>query len=336
MANIPSNKRPIHIQQPVINYRAVANTPEPEQEFAVKVEHLTKVYGEIRAADDLSFSIRKGEIFGFVGPNGAGKTTTVECISGLRKPDSGTITILGMKQAENRQFLHEAVGVQIQESKLPPNLKVGEAMELFASFYRNPVDWKKLLEALELTGKAKTRFKRLSGGQKQRLSIALALVGNPSIAILDELTTGLDPEARRETWGLIERIRDNGVTVVLVTHFMDEAERLCDRVAVVVNGRIVILDSPQSIAEKYGGGTHVRFLPSIQVEDSAILSLEGVTSIERQGRRIAVTGTSNLPSQIIHELDRKGAKALELQTRSGDLEDAFVNIVRNAGTMHSG
>jgi ABC-type multidrug transport system ATPase subunit len=205
---------------------------------AVTVENLVKRYGSLLAVDDVSFSIREGEIFGIIGPNGAGKTTTVECISGLRVPDSGSISIYGLSPQRDRDRIREFVGVQLQESALPPRLKVGEALELFASFYSSPLDPQEVLESLGINHIERVAFKKLSGGQKQRVSIALALVGNPKIAILDELTTGLDPEARRETWALIERMRGRGVTVILVTHFMDEAETLCDRVALINQGRL--------------------------------------------------------------------------------------------------
>jgi len=194
----------------------------------VTVEHLVKKYGRRVAVNDVSFSIREGEIFGLIGPNGAGKTTTVECISGLRAPNSGSISVYGLSPQKDRNKMREFVGVQLQESALPPRLRVGEAVKLFASFYSNAQDPNELLESLRIKEVEYSAFKKLSGGQKQRLSIALALVGNPKLAILDELTTGLDPEARHETWSLIERLRDRGVTVILVTHFMDEAERLCD------------------------------------------------------------------------------------------------------------
>ena len=205
----------------------------------ITVSHLCKRYGAVAAVDDVTLSINEGEIFGIIGPNGAGKTTMVECISGLRVPDSGSVTIYDLNPKEDRDKLRKFIGVQLQESSLPPRIKVLEAVNLFASFYSNPLDSQELLETLGLTKKRNTTFKKLSGGQKQRLSIALALIGNPKIAILDELTTGLDPDARRETWELIERIRDRGVTVILVTHYMDEAERLCDRVALINHGKLI-------------------------------------------------------------------------------------------------
>jgi ABC-2 type transport system ATP-binding protein len=214
----------------------------------IEVEHLHKRYGGHVAVQDISLHVRRGEIFGIVGPNGAGKTTTAECIVGLRAPDGGRVRVLGADPIRERDVLRERVGVQLQESELPARMQVGEALELYRSFYANPVDCEPLLDALGLAGKWRERYSRLSGGQKQRLSIALALIGGPQLAVLDELTTGLDPRARREVWALIRAQRERGVTILLVTHFMDEAERLCDRVAVVDCGRIVALDSPAALA----------------------------------------------------------------------------------------
>lgn len=269
------------------------------RQYAITVQHLYKEYDDVVAVDDVSFSVEQGEIFGIIGPNGAGKTTTVECISGLRNPDRGSITVLGLNREKNDRELREYVGVQIQESSLPPNIKISEALELFASFYRNPAEWNELLTLLGIAEKRNAKFKQLSGGQKQRFSIALALVGNPRIAILDELTTGLDPQARRETWHLIERIRDRGVTVILVTHYMDEAERLFDRLALIVRGRIITLDKPAVIAARYGGGTQMRFLPSHPIPDEMLTSLPGVTSIEHQGPHICLTGNQDLLTLVI-------------------------------------
>jgi ABC-2 type transport system ATP-binding protein len=219
----------------------------------IEVTDLHKNYGNRVAVDGVSFVVERGEIFGILGTNGAGKTTTVECLQGLRRADGGTISVLGLDPATDRAELTRRVGVQLQESRLPDKLKVREALELFASFYPEHADIDGLLATLGLTEHAGKAFGRLSGGQKQRVSIALALVGNPEIAILDELTTGLDPHARRDTWSLIERVRDRGVTVLLVTHFMDEAERLCDRVAIFDAGRVVATGTPdelRTIADK--------------------------------------------------------------------------------------
>jgi ABC-2 type transport system ATP-binding protein len=221
----------------------------------VEVKNLHKRYPDKIAVDDVSFHVERGEIFGIAGTNGAGKTTTVECLQGLRRPDSGSISVLGLDPQTDRAALRERLGAQLQESELPEKLKVNEALELYASFYRNPADPAKLMDQLGLTDKRDSYFKNLSGGQKQRLSIALALIGNPEIAVLDELTTGLDPHARRDTWKLIEGIRDSGVTVILVTHFMDEAQRLCDRIAVLDAGRVLALDTPAGLLSTAGEST---------------------------------------------------------------------------------
>jgi ABC-2 type transport system ATP-binding protein len=204
------------------------------------------------AVDDVSFSVEHGEIFGILGRNGAGKTTTVECLVGLRTPDRGRIRVLGRDPRRDRAEVTRRVGVQLQDGQLPERLRVGEAMRLYASFYPDPADPAQLLGQLGLKGKEKVPYAKLSGGQKQRLSIALALVGRPRIAVLDELTTGLDPHARRDTWNLIREVRDQGVTIVLVTHFMPEAERLCDRIAVIDAGRVLTVGSPADLIERTG------------------------------------------------------------------------------------
>jgi ABC-2 type transport system ATP-binding protein len=218
----------------------------------IEVSKLHKAYGKRVAVDEVSFTVDEGEIFGIVGPNGAGKTTTVEAIAGLRKPSGGQIRVAGHDPQRSPGPVRELLGVQLQESQLPDRLRVGEVLELFASFYKNPADPGALMDMLGLAGHRKQPYKKLSGGQKQRLSIGLALVGNPRIAVFDELTTGLDPNARRATWRLIESVRDRGVTVLLVTHFMEEAERLADRVAVIDSGRVIALDTPKGIVAAAG------------------------------------------------------------------------------------
>ncbi|KDN17730.1 ABC transporter ATP-binding protein [Amycolatopsis rifamycinica] len=221
----------------------------------IEVTDLRKRYGTRVAVDGVSFSVERGEIFGILGTNGAGKTTTVECLQGLRQADSGTISVLGLNPATEHAALTRRVGVQLQESQLPAKLRVREALELFASFYSEPADIDILLDQLDLRDHARSSFGKLSGGQKQRVSIALALVGRPELAILDELTTGLDPHARRETWRLVEGVRATGVTVLLVTHFMDEAERLCDRVAIFDAGRVVATGTPTELRAAAGEST---------------------------------------------------------------------------------
>jgi ABC-2 type transport system ATP-binding protein len=303
---------------------------------AVIVQHLVKRYGHLVAVDDVSLSIHEGEIFGIIGPNGAGKTTTVECISGLRAPDSGSISLYGLSPQKDRNAIREFVGVQLQESALPPRLTVGEAVRLFASFYSNPLDPDQLLESLGIKQIANSSFKSLSGGQKQRLSIALALVGSPRLAILDELTTGLDPEARRETWGLIERMRDRGVTVILVTHFMDEAEKLCDRLALINHGIVIALDTPEAIAAK-AGGSRVRFVPSQPVDEQTLRAIPGVNEVERKERYVTVTGTGDLAGSLINALAAIGVRVSEVDARSGNLEDAFIKLTRDdASTVGKG
>jgi ABC-2 type transport system ATP-binding protein len=221
----------------------------------IEVENLHKSYGSTVAVADVSFSVAPGEVFGILGRNGAGKTTTVECLVGLRTPDRGRIRVLGRDPQRDHAELTRRVGVQLQDNHLPERLRVGEAMRLYQSFYPDPADSRELLAQLGLAGKEKTAYGKLSGGQKQRLAIALALVGRPRIAVLDELTTGLDPHARRDTWDLIAEVRENGVTIVLVTHFMPEAERLCDRIAVIDAGRVLTIGTPGELIERAGQPT---------------------------------------------------------------------------------
>jgi ABC-2 type transport system ATP-binding protein len=221
----------------------------------IEVTNLRKQYGNRVAVDGVSFTVERGEIFGILGTNGAGKTTTVECLQGLRRADGGELSVLGLNPATDRAALTRRVGVQLQESRLPAKLRVREALELFAAFYPDPADVDVLLDRLDLREHARRPFGKLSGGQKQRVSIALALVGNPELAILDELTTGLDPHARRDTWKLVEAVRDAGVTVLLVTHFMDEAERLCDRVAIFDAGRVVATGTPTELRQSANATT---------------------------------------------------------------------------------
>ena len=299
------------------------------------MEHLRKQYGKTVAVGDVSFSIHEGEIFGIIGPNGAGKTTTVECVSGLRVPDSGSISVYGLSPQKDRDRIREFVGVQLQETALPPRLKVGEAVNLFASFYPDPLNPSELLDSLGIRQIEDSIFRKLSGGQKQRLSIALALVGRPKIAILDELTSGLDPEARRETWDLIEGIRRRGTTVILVTHFMDEAERLCDRLALINHGTIAVLDTPEAIAAT-AGGTRVRFVPSRPVDDSTLLAIPGVTQVERKERYVTVIGSGDLALSVMSSLAKVGVSVTELEARKGSLDDAFVELTKNGQTEASG
>lgn len=219
---------------------------------AIRVDALRKTFDRVVAVDEVSFTVSAGEVFGILGPNGAGKTTTVECIAGTLAPDRGRVTVLGVDPARRRRVVRERVGYQLQSTALPAPLRVGEALELFAAFYRSPADPAELLELVGLSAERQRPFGKLSGGQRQRLSIALALVGGPELAVFDELTTGLDPQGRRDIWRLIGRIRDRGITVVLVTHFLEEAERLCDRIAVIDRGKTRFVGTPPELLAATG------------------------------------------------------------------------------------
>jgi ABC-2 type transport system ATP-binding protein len=298
----------------------------------IEVQNLHKAYADTVAVDDVSFAVQEGEIFGILGPNGAGKTTTVECIEGLRRPDGGRISVLGLDPQRDRAELTQRLGVQLQDSQLPGRLRVAEALDLYSSFYRTPADWRGLMDVLGLGDKRTTRFGKLSGGQKQRLSIALALLGSPQVAVLDELTTGLDPQARRDTWDLIEGVRDRGVTIVLVSHFMEEAERLCDRVALIDKGRVVVVDTPAALAEKVDAEQRIQFHPSVPFDDSLLAGLPEVTSIIHRGDVVVVTGSGNALNAVISVLARNQIVAEQLRVEQAHLEDAFLALTgRHAG-----
>jgi ABC-2 type transport system ATP-binding protein len=294
----------------------------------IEVRNLHKTYGDTVAVDDISFTVQEGEIFGILGPNGAGKTTTVECVEGLRTANRGEISVLGLDPRRDRAELTQQLGVQLQDSQLPDRLKVAEALDLYSSFYRAPADWRTLMDVLGLADKAGTRFKMLSGGQKQRLSIALALVGNPRVAVLDELTTGLDPQARRDTWELIEGVRDRGVTIVLVSHFMEEAERLCDRVAVIDSGLVVAIDTPAALAERVETEQRIQFRPSVPLDDALLKSLPEVTSVVHRGDVVVVTGNSNAINAVMSVLARNQIVAQRLRVDQANLEDAFLALTK--------
>jgi ABC-2 type transport system ATP-binding protein len=294
----------------------------------VAVEHLKVRYGNTVAVDDVSFSIGQGEIFGILGPNGAGKTTTVECIGGLRKPDSGSISVLGLDFRADAAELRERVGIQLQSSELPDKLYVREALELFASFYANPREPDELLALLRLEDKADTRYVKLSGGQKQRLSIALALIGRPELAILDELTTGLDPQSRRETWKLIEGIREEGLTVILVTHFMEEAEYLCDRVALLHHGRIRTIDTPANLGA--GLGQRISFRSTQALDLGALRELPEVRAVSEQGGRTVIEGNGDVVAAVIALLVRQQVVPEQTRVEQSTLDDAFVALTAEA------
>jgi len=291
----------------------------------VSVSDLKKSYGVTTAVDGLSFAVEKGEIFGLIGPNGSGKTSTVECIQGLRERDSGEIRVLGLDPARERAELGPRIGCQLQEAALPDRIKVWEALDLFAAFAPKAADWHELLEQWGLAGKRNASFASLSGGQRQRLFVALALVNRPEVVFLDEMTTGLDPAARREAWRLIETIRERGTTVVLVTHFMDEAETLCDRVGVIAAGRLVALDTPSALARAHGGGVRVLFSHPGDAFDW-LERVEGVASVRRHGSKFELEGTGALLVHVAVALAERGIYPIDLRTEQPSLEDAFLSL----------
>ncbi|MEU0578182.1 ABC transporter ATP-binding protein [Streptomyces griseoincarnatus] len=295
----------------------------------IDVTDLRKAYGGRPAVDGVSFSVEEGEIFGILGPNGAGKTTTVECVEGLRVPDSGRVRVAGLDPVADHDEVTRVLGAQLQQSELQPKLTVREALELYASFHRRPADWRPLAERLGLTEKLTTRFAKLSGGQKQRLFIALALIGNPRIVVLDELTTGLDPRARRDTWELIEDIRAGGVTVLLVTHFMEEAQRLCDRIAVIDKGRVAALDTPAGLVRRSAGATVISFTPSAPLDDADLNALPGLASVARKDGRITLSGTDDTVDAVLTLLARSRVTAHQLRVTDATLDDAFLDLTES-------
>ncbi|MEU5994805.1 ABC transporter ATP-binding protein [Spirillospora sp. NPDC047418] len=295
----------------------------------IEVNGLRKVYGGRPAVDGVTFAVEEGEIFGILGSNGAGKTTTVECLEGLRRPDGGAVRVAGLDPRTDRAELTGILGVQLQESELQEKLTVREALELYSAFYPNPADWRELAERLGITGKLTTRFGKLSGGQKQRLFIALALIGRPRIVVLDELTTGLDPRARRDTWTLIEEVRASGVTVVLVTHFMEEAQRLCDRIAVFKQGRVAALDTPTGLILRSAGGTVLSFTPSRPLGEDDLADLPGAATIERRDGRLTVHGTDATVNAVISLLARRQITAERLRVTDATLDDAFLELTED-------
>jgi ABC-2 type transport system ATP-binding protein len=294
---------------------------------AIEVSDLRKTYGAVRAVDGIAFDVREGEIFGMVGPNGAGKTTTIECIEGLRRPDAGHARVLGLDPLRDGYELRERIGVQLQEATLPDRMKVWEALDLFASFYRRSRDYRPLLQQMGLADREKASFGKLSGGQKQRLFISLALLNDPDLVFLDELTTGLDPQARRAMWDLVRNIRDQGTTVFLTTHFMEEAERLCDRVAIMDAGRIVALDTPENLIDSLGIEDRLAFSVSEHFDQTSLNSIPGVARVERSGERVVVYGQGDgLVSGVVNELEAAGIHPRDLRTEQPTLEDVFLAL----------
>ncbi len=293
----------------------------------VEVSNLKKVYGSTVAVDDVSFEVFEGEIFGLIGPNGAGKTTTMECVEGIRKADGGTISVLGLDPRRDIYAIQNRIGVQLQEAQLQKRIKVWEAVDLWSSLYPRSVDGDALLEQLGLTEKRNAWFMTLSGGQKQRLFIALALINDPEVVFLDELTTGLDPQVRRAIWGLVTGIRDRGKTVFLTTHLMEEAERLCDRVAIIEHGKLIEMDTPSALVRKHCPQRGVVFSSDREGVADLLQRIPGVESVRGDGMTYTVEGRGeDFVTDVIHFLADDALRVRDFRTVIPTLEDVFLKL----------
>ena len=290
------------------------------------VQNLTKEYRSVTAVDSVSFSVEPGEIFGMIGPNGAGKTTTIECSLGLRAPTSGTVSLLGMDPRNDRRKLFAKVGVQLQETAYQDQIRVREICGAIACMYENPVDWHELLERFNLADRENDKVAKLSGGMRQRLSIALALIPGPDIVFLDELTTGLDPRARRDMWDDIRQLRDDGVTVFMTTHYMEEAEYLCDRIAVISSGKLAALDTVQALLSDSELDHEISF-DAAGVDESTLSSLPGVRSTAMDGNRtVLACDSQHVLTDLVRLFDQKNISYSNVRTRSPGLEDVFLHL----------
>jgi ABC-2 type transport system ATP-binding protein len=297
------------------------------KDAVIQVDSIRKAYGAKVAVDEISFDVREGEIFGLIGPNGAGKTTTLECVEGLRTPDRGTVAVLGLDPLRDAYALQRRIGVQLQEAQLQKRIKVREAVALWASLYPRPVDGERLLDQLGLADKRDAWFMTLSGGQKQRLFIALALINDPDVVFLDELTTGLDPQARRAIWELVRGIRARGKTVLLTTHLMEEAERLCDRVAIVDHGRIVDIGTPYDLVLRHCPQRAVVVTTHDARAQAAFRALAGVISVSDDGPRITIVGTgADMVSHVIGCVAEHRIHVDDFRTEMPTLEDVFLAL----------
>ena len=301
---------------------------EKTPEAALHVRGLRKAYKDVVAVDGLDLDVHRGECFGLLGPNGAGKTTTIEICEGLTEPDSGEVQVLGMSWATQGMALRQRLGIQLQETQLSDKLTVFETVRLFRSFYRQGPDAAEMIELMQLGEKSKSRVGGLSGGQKQRLALACALVGNPDLLFLDEPTTGLDPQARRQLWDVIEAFRGQGRTILLTTHYMDEAEKLCDRVAIMDHGKQIALGTPRELVASIGGEHLVEFSAGQLPDVEALRRLDGVNDIRVEGGnvRMQVTELHRAVPALLAEIDRQGIPLTELRTHSATLEDVFVSL----------
>jgi len=294
----------------------------------IQVSGVRKTYGSTVAVDEVSFDVHDGEIFGLIGPNGAGKTTTMECIEGLRTPDRGKISVLGLHPVRDVYKLQERIGVQLQQAQLQKRIKVWEAVDLWASLYRKKaIDGAHLLEQLGLAEKRNAWFMTLSGGQKQRLFIALALINDPEVVFLDELTTGLDPQSRRAIWELVRGIRARGKTVFLTTHLMEEAERLCDRVAIIEHGRVIDIDAPQNLVNRHCPERSVVLATDDPNAAERFRAIPRVETVSRDGSQLTIRGRGDdLVTAVIHCLSENRIRVTDFRTILPNLEDVFIKL----------
>jgi ABC-2 type transport system ATP-binding protein len=294
----------------------------------IQVSGVRKTYGSTVAVDEVSFEVHDGEIFGLIGPNGAGKTTTMECVEGLRTPDRGTISVLGLDPFREVYKLQDRIGVQLQQAQLQKRIKVWEAVDLWASLYqKKAIDARRLLEQFGLTDKRNAWFMNLSGGQKQRLFIALALINDPEVVFLDELTTGLDPQARRAIWDLVRGIRERGKTVFLTTHLMEEAERLCDRVAIIEHGRIIDIDSPEKLVGRHCPERTVILSTADPNAEEKFRAMSGVQEVLHADTRFTIRGNGeDLVTEVIRCLSENQIRVTDFRTILPNLEDVFLKL----------
>ena len=293
----------------------------------VTVSNLRKSYGSLVAVDDVSFTVEEGEIFGLIGPNGAGKTTTMECVEGVRERDAGTIRVLGRDPSARDTDLLNRIGVQLQEAQLQKRIKVWEAVDLWETLFPTTVDGDRLLDDLGLAEKRESRFMNLSGGQKQRLFIALALINDPEVVFLDELTTGLDPQARRRIWELVSEIRRRGKTVFLTTHLMEEAERLCDRVAVIEHGRLIELGTPSDLVARHCPERTVHFSSDGDGGAELFSGITGLSTVDSEGGRFHLVGLGpDFISSVIECIAEHRIRVMDFRTEAANLEDVFLKL----------
>jgi ABC-2 type transport system ATP-binding protein len=293
----------------------------------IQVSGIRKTYGATVAVSDISFEVGEGEIFGLIGPNGAGKTTTMECVEGVRRPDRGAISILGLDPFRDVYQLQNRIGVQLQQAQLQKRIKVWEAVDLWASLYTRAVDGDRLLEQLGLAAKRNALFMTLSGGQKQRLFIALALINDPEVVFLDELTTGLDPQSRRAIWELVRGIRDRGKTVLITTHLMEEAERLCDRVAIIEHGKIIDIGKPEDLVARHCPTRTVVLTTEDALAEEHLRAIPSVETVTRQDSRFTVQGLGeDFVTEVIHCISEHRIRVTDFRTVLPNLEDVFLKL----------